>query len=145
LSAEISKLPGRHALRARCRKDDFLVQAEFILKVVGFGWTEYWNDSWNRFGMFIVAVSTIDAAERAVGLFGNLKLLTILRLSKLLRLFRVSRLVKALKSLTSLMNLISSLAQLSDLIVQVGMITGVLLILFGYWGVLLFGNIQRTG
>jgi hypothetical protein len=120
------------------------VQAEFILKVSAFGWAEYWNDPWNRFDMSIVIVSTVDALASALGPSGNLRVLAILRLQKLSRLLRISRLVKALKFLHSLTNLIKALAQVSEILAQVGAILCLLLFVFGYWGVLLFGKVRRT-
>lgn len=116
------------------------MQVEFALKVVAYGWQEYWADRWNKFDLFIIAVSTIDLAA---SFFESslVSLLKVLRAQKLFRILRITRMFKVLKGLQGLANMAKAVYSSLGGMAQVGTLLLLVFFIYAYMGVLLFGSV----
>ena len=83
------------------------VQVEFLLKVIGFGWIEYWSDPWNRFDFFNVLSAILDVA--AILLESSfVSVFKVVRARKLFRVLRITRTVKMLKVMQGISHLVTA-------------------------------------
>jgi hypothetical protein len=124
-----------------------VLQAECIIKIIGFGWKEYWGTSWatggwNRFDLLIASIMSIDFFTFLTS-GSSISALAFLRVQKLLRLLRLSRMVKAFKFMQGLMHLVQAVVKSMGAICQVGALIFLVVFMYAYMGVLLFGQIAR--
>ena len=60
-----------------------------ILKLIGYGYKDYFKDKFNLFDAFIVLVSTVDILILYSGLSNNSRGFTVLRAFRILRLLKI--------------------------------------------------------
>ena len=115
---------------------------EFVLKVIGFGWLEYWADSWNRLDFFNVVASTLDVA--AILLESSfISLFKVLRARKLFRLLRITRMVKMLKVMRGISHLVTAVYKSLGAMAQVAALLLLVVFVYAYMGVLSFGTVMH--
>jgi hypothetical protein len=113
-----------------------------VLKVVAFGWFEFWADTWNRMDLFIVCISTVELASALLD-SSFVQVFKVLRIQKLFKILRITRLVKMLKTLRGLRNLVYAVTKSLGAMAQVGALLFLIYFMYAYMGVLLFGTVQR--
>ena len=118
------------------------LQAEAVLKICGFGWSNYWAGGWHKFDFVLVIISLIDIASSfSNSPFG--KVLDAFKAQKLLRLSRLTRVLKMLKSMRSTMKLITTVFRSVASLVQVSSLLFLCFFMFAYTGVQLFGQVKK--
>eukprot|EP00775_Hariotina_reticulata_P006841 gene6841-7059_t len=114
---------------------------EFLLKLGGLGWANYWKVSWNKFDFLLLLSSVVDMAV-ALGMGSHASFLQVQKIMRLLRLARVVKLMRSMKGLRSLFGtLIVSLPAFWN----VGALIGLMFFMYSYIGMLLLGNIKLNG
>jgi hypothetical protein len=78
-----------------------------------------------------------------LGFGSSMSVLAFLRVQKLLRLLRLSRMVKAFKFMQGVMHLMQAVVKSVSAICQVGMLIFLVLSIYAYMGVLLFGKVIK--
>ncbi|MEL7222490.1 MAG: ion transporter [Bacteroidota bacterium] len=69
-----------------------LFTVEAIVKIVTYGWKDYWSNSWNRFD-FIIVIGSLPSLLTGIFPVPDTSLLIVLRLFRLLRLVRFLRFI----------------------------------------------------
>ena len=118
------------------------VQVEFLVKVIAFGWQEYWADPWNQFDFFNVIAATMDIA--ALFLEASfVRLFKLLRARKMFRLLRITRMVKILKVMRGISHLVTAVYKSVGAMAQVAALLLLVVFVYAYMGVLLFGTVAH--
>eukprot|EP01064_Diplonema_japonicum_P009432 TRINITY_DN16926_c0_g1_i1.p1 TRINITY_DN16926_c0_g1~~TRINITY_DN16926_c0_g1_i1.p1 ORF type:complete len:2141 (+),score=493.84 TRINITY_DN16926_c0_g1_i1:35-6457(+) len=101
---------------------------EFVIKLLAFTWSGYWQDGWNRFDFFVLFVSLIGA-----GVGENLTLFRVFRIGRVLRLFHMSK---------GLAKMFTALLYALPPLFNIGLLLVCVFFVFGVIGVDVFGELD---
>uniref|UniRef100_A0A7S1IVH8 Ion transport domain-containing protein n=1 Tax=Eutreptiella gymnastica TaxID=73025 RepID=A0A7S1IVH8_9EUGL len=114
----------------------FIYLLECILKIVGYGWSGYIRDSWNKFDFCIVVFGTSGMIVNFISA-GDIGIGTLFRVARLGRILRVLKMKKGIRTLVR--TLVLSVPSLAN----VGGLLFLLYFLYALLGVKLFGGVRR--
>jgi len=100
---------------------------EAVLKIVGFGWRQYWRSNWNKFDLFIVVVGVVSLLE----LTGDASL-------NVLRLFRIGRVLRLINKAKTLKTLFLTLMYSIPSLWNIGLLLIIVLFVYAVIGMHLF-------
>jgi hypothetical protein len=119
----------------------FLIEA--LLKIIGWGFRQYWTSSWNQFDFVIVLLTTLGWVLIASGIFDEggsaVQIILILRVCRVARVIRLAKRAESTKAL--LRTLLLALPSVAN-------VAGVFLLLiyiFSIVGMHMFGRLNSTG
>lgn len=115
---------------------------EFVLKSIGYGWTDYISNGWNKFDFFLVCTSIIDILMDFGALPSAGPLIGVLRV---FRIFRVARMMRLAKHLTAIRKMASVLLVSLPSIMNVGSILLLFYFMFGVLGCSFFKEVAQDG
>ena len=119
-----------------------LFTIEFIIKLMGYGFRNYFRDSWNVFD-FITVIGSITDVVITVMTKDNEEMSKFLNLS-FLRLFRALRLIKLLRQGETIRILMWTFFQSLKALPYVIMLIAMLFFIYAIIGMQIFGNIENN-
>uniref|UniRef100_A0A8D9A5M4 Voltage-dependent L-type calcium channel subunit alpha n=1 Tax=Cacopsylla melanoneura TaxID=428564 RepID=A0A8D9A5M4_9HEMI len=108
---------------------------ECIMKIIAFGWQNFFKDPWNTFDFITVIGSIVDAAVQEYQVINFINV-------GFLRLFRAARLIKLLRQGYTIRILLWTFVQSFKALPYVCLLIGMLFFIYAIIGMQVFGNIE---
>ena len=101
--------------------------AEFVVKILAYNVSGYFDRGWNRFDFFVVFASIVDIIVGNIGIDHYfLQKFQIIKILKVLRVLRILRLVKVVKGLNKIIQTLTwSLPALTDVFILMMLVFGI--------------------
>lgn len=117
---------------------------ECVVKLAGFGWQQYWADSWNKFDLIVVLGSWLDVMVTLLEVqFVSAALFRIVRIARVIG--RLGRLFKGLKTLAGIDTIVNTFIGSLPALSYIALFIGLELFIFAVIAMNLFGRVKFNG
>jgi len=117
---------------------------EMILKLIGLGIKQYFQDGWNDFDFVLVMLGVLDLALGGYSATSNSEVPFPPSLIRVLRLFRVVRILRIIKTAKKLRTIIMTVVISIPALLNIGMLILLILFIYAVWCIEIFAKVNYT-